>query len=872
MELKGYQQAVVHDLASFLARFAENGDPAAAYRQHWSRKGAVPGIGDLPDYQEVVDGVPHVCLKVPTAGGKTYIACNSLRQIFESLPGNGMRLVVWLVPSRSILEQTLKNLRDTEHPYRLRLNAHFAGRVEVFSKEEVLQGAGFSPDSLESQLNLVVMSFDSFRATNKEGRKVYQDNENLSPFSSYTSSAPESLEEENSLVGIFSRLNPVIMVDESHNAQTELSIEMLANLNPRFILELTATPRRSSNIISIVNAGALKKENMVKLPVVVYNNGDATEVLQNAVSLRGHLEEIAEEQHESGGGYIRPIVLVQAEPRNAADSETFEKLKHKLIDAGIPEDEIAIKTAKNDELAGVDLLSTDCPVRYIITVNALKEGWDCSFAYILATVSNRSSRVDVEQILGRILRQPYARRQSSSLLNLSYVFTCSNAFHVTLGDVVKGLNRAGFGDKDYRVAGVEGFPASDTPQPELEVSTADEETDPVESIHSERIAAQPADTGTSVQDENLAQITSAALVQEEQYNEEAGDAPPQGGMPFDNLGTLESWTLQSGYPMRSQYREAAKSIALPQFFYKIPGSLILGEEAGETLLDRVHLLSGFRLADKDVQIDFSMTESRVYAIDVDENDGAASPEYRRIRRDDQFYRQFVEYLRQLPIDDLKREVSSRIMAFYRRKDFLNDRDLNRYVQRVLENLSSDQLEDLKQRPGDYVSKITEKIDSLIRSCAEESFRKSLATGDVFLKERWRFPDRIAPSRTQTGIPGALYEKEGDVNSFEHRVINEIADLDSVRFWHRNIERQEFKINAFINHYPDFIVTTRSGKIIVLETKGDDRDNSDSRRKVHLGKEWSARSGDQYEYMMVFDQNPVEDAWSLSDFVEVMRRM
>lgn len=66
-------------------------------------------------------------------------------------------------------------------------------------------------------------------------------------------------------------------------------------------------------------------------------------------------------------------------------------------------------------------MSRACEVRYIITVNALKEGWDCPFAYILATLANKTSRVDVEQILGRILRQPYTTQHQNPLLNLSYV-------------------------------------------------------------------------------------------------------------------------------------------------------------------------------------------------------------------------------------------------------------------------------------------------------------------------------------------------------------------------------------------------------------------------------------------------------------------
>src|SRR5690606_16499469 len=137
-------------------------------------------------------------------------------------------------------------------------------------------------------------------------------------------------------------------------------------------------------------------------------------------------------------------------PRTGEENVTFEKLKQTLIKAGIPEAEIKIKTANIDELKGIDLMAADCPVKYIITINALKEGWDCPFAYILASLADKRSAVDVEQILGRVLRQPFVMRHSNPMLNMSYVLTASTKFHDTLQGIVKALQQSGFSDKDYR--------------------------------------------------------------------------------------------------------------------------------------------------------------------------------------------------------------------------------------------------------------------------------------------------------------------------------------------------------------------------------------------------------------------------------------
>ena len=138
---------------------------------------------------------------------------------------------------------------------------------------------------------------------------------------------------------------------------------------------------------------------MVKLPVIVYNHQDTNEVITSAIQLQKTLEFKAKTEEENGGKYIRPIVLFQAQPRTDDDNVTFEKIKAQLIEIGIPENQIKIKTAEKDEIKNIDLMSNDCDVRFIITVNALKEGWDCPFAYILASLANKSSSIDVEQIL-----------------------------------------------------------------------------------------------------------------------------------------------------------------------------------------------------------------------------------------------------------------------------------------------------------------------------------------------------------------------------------------------------------------------------------------------------------------------------------------
>ena len=112
-----------------------------------------------------------------------------------------------------------------------------------------------------------------------------------------------------------------------------------------------------------------------------------------------------------------------------------------------------------------------------------------------------------------------------------------------------------------------------------------------------------------------------------------------------------------------------------------------------------------------------------------------------------------------------------------------------------------------------------------------------------------------------------------MNIDERSIIQKVAALPNVKWWHRNIDRLEFCINGFLNHYPDFIVYTNSGHVVMIENKGDFlTSNDDSRDKAELGKLWQAKAGDKFRYYMVskdsIASNP--DAIALDKFLEIMK--
>ena len=766
MELKTYQSQVIQDLRQYLATLADTPHLEHAFRDYWAER----GVTGMPAYKNTIPGVPHVCAKVPTAGGKTYIAVNALQPIFNALSAaNPQRpkFVVWLVPSLTILEQTARNLSNPDHPYHKRLSQLFKGRVAIYEKKDLLMGAGFSPDTVADQVSIVVMSFDSLRARNKEDRKIFQENGYLAPFmNAQRVDAGDLLPDRDpsALINVIRSLKPVVIVDESHNAESTLSVEMLVNLNPDFILDLTATPRNNSNIISYVDAMALKRHHMVKLPVIVANQNSRAEVIESALVMRKQLEAIAiQEEASKGGRYIRPIVLFQAQPRTHDDNTTFDKVKEKLVALGIPPEEIRIKTADRDEIKGEDLLSRACPVRYIITVNALKEGWDCPFAYILASLADKSSAVDVEQIVGRVLRMPYVQKHGHDLLNLSYVFTASSKFKETLQTVVNALQRAGFSDKDYRAlemaqggAGENAGNHGDQATLELTHSPAAPEVDEFADLNSVPIAwvqdnddsLVPADPAS----EFLSKIEARAIEENQSFEEQAKSVTDS-SIPAELAGKTN---MQK---MKEVFREDALSLSLPQFFIEVKTGGWFDEDGKYQLLERDQLLTDFRLAHADSSVDFANVDAQVYKVDLEkvgEGDYAPKPFKVNVKDRQELNRLMLTGTRESQV----KNVTDRMMALIGNMYPIADSEVKAYIHRIVSDMLPEQLQDCMERDYAYAAKIKTKISDLADRHAQKAFIDALDVGQISIMDHFRLPETITHRQTPQTFPRASIVGKG----------------------------------------------------------------------------------------------------------------
>jgi len=442
MQLKKYQQKAIDRLKEYLKELEKVGT-----------KYSFMGITDKPYKSDFFGDIPFVCMKLPTGAGKTFVGCHSVKEIMSSFLKHKMErgIVLWFTPSEAIKSQTLRKFKDRHDMHRKVFDEAFENRVRIFSNEEALS---IRKEDVKNNLCVIVASLEAFRKEKhlRNKYKVYKENGNL--MSHFENVEDDKLLEPdehgtiiNSLANVVIMNNPLIVIDEGHKTKTKLSIEFLKDLNPSFVIEYTATPRAESNILVDIHSSELKEEQMVKLPIVLESKTEWQVTIMNGVNKRIELENLAKKNKQE---YIRPIALLQAESdRKDKNCITVDKIKEFLInERKIPEEEIAIKTSNKNELDGVNLFSQKCKIKYIITVNALAEGWDCSFAYVLISVANIGSKIAVEQIIGRILRMPYAKKKETEELNRSYVFASARDFNESANQIIKGLEEHGYSRSD----------------------------------------------------------------------------------------------------------------------------------------------------------------------------------------------------------------------------------------------------------------------------------------------------------------------------------------------------------------------------------------------------------------------------------------
>ena len=850
MKLKQYQT----DTLSLLRRFFEEAriaGPKNAYEaitrepELAGRLGRYGGV-----YKELASlpNVPYVCLRLPTGGGKTILGAYSIRTARDAWIEKDHPLVLWLVPTNTIRRQTAEALKNSRHPYRRALDEAFASRVRVF---DIADFTHLRPNDIRDRCCVVVGTIQTLRVTNTEGRKVYAHHEEMEPhFSSLPQTAPglERLETGGvkfSFANLLHIHRPLMIVDEAHNAVTGLTREMQARVNPCAIVEFTATPRLRSNILYSVTAQELKAAEMVKLPIMLSEHDTWENAVNGAIAARAALEGTAKDDAD----YIRPIVLFQAQPRN--QEVTFAALKNYLMEVEqIPDRKIAVATGDQRELDGIDLFDRACPIEYVITVEALKEGWDCSFAYVFCSVSRIRSAVDVEQLLGRVLRMPYARRRQVADLNKAYAFVCEPSFGqaaraladklVAMGfeedealDNIEPVQRRMYEDGDLfrpperpkatfrftltispeglsrlKNAKHERMTLRETAEGEVEVTVIGHVDRPLElTLYKATPKAQHRNIGDAI-------ANYRTEVEDQLSPAERGEklivprlmAEIQGTLEFADTDTfMEShdWSLLDYSPRMEAdefvIRETARS-----FEIDVDGSRVTYQFANE-----------WEQLSLNVEIEGWTPEALVLWLD------------RQVRQIDVHPSAMLKWLRDL-VGHLLNARGIGISALMRCKFILA-----RKIQDKIDGIRRKERHRIYQRylfaPG---AKATVSFDHSF------SFKEGMYGNQRRYRGRWK------PRKHFLG-PDQVPAFDGAADGEEFQCAQALDALPRLKYWVRNVARHPDSFwlpTATDKFYPDFVALLEDGRLLVVEYKGAHiADSSDTAEKRTVGKLWEQKS-------------------------------
>ena len=855
MQLKQYQT----DTLAVLRRFFEEarvGGPKCAYEKITKEPEQAGRLGRYGGVYKSLTGlrnVPYVCLRLPTGGGKTVLGAHAVAIARDAWVEKDWPMVLWLTPTKTIRRQTAEALRNPGHPYRQALDEAFGARVRVF---DVADFADIRPHDIRDHCCVVLGTIQSLRVKDTEGRKVYAHNENLEPHFNALPKVPTGLETLDGSGVKFSFANlmhihrPLMIVDEAHNAVTGLTREMQARVNPCAIIEFTATPRLNSNTLHSVSAQELKAEEMIKLPIMLSEHDSWQNAVNGAVIARAELAEAAAEDQD----YLRPIVLFQAQPRDR--DVTVKVLKQHLMEVEqIPEERIAVATGDQRELDGIDLFDPECPVEHVITVEALKEGWDCSFAYAFCSVARIRSAKDVEQLLGRVLRMPYAKRRKDDNLNRAYAFLSEPAFGEAARALVDKLVAMGFEeeealdsiesmqellDEDGDLFGPRG---SRKPLFEFETSSTPD-----------TLAALGETEGVSVRDtkDGTAEISIAGYVGEDLEFEIVEKLPEAERSRFaDAVARHRRDTRNLLTPA-----ERGERFAVPRLMVQIQSEL---EFADSDLFMEHHGWSLLDHSPKLTESEFALRETaRTFEIDLD----GKSISY-----------QFAAEDEQLTLNANVEGWTPQVLVLWldrqTRQADIGQGELLRWLSELVGHLIDDRnihIAALMRCKFILARKIRSKITAIRQQERKSVYQQYMFTPEarieVSFDSAFRFRDGMYRDerryrgrwKSQKHYLEHVPAFDGAPDGEEFQCAQALDSLEEVRFWLRNVARHPGSFwlpTATDKFYPDFVAQLEDDRLLVAEYKGArDINSGDTREKRTIGELWERRSDGKGLFIVV----------------------
>lgn len=868
-QLKSYQQGALDTLASFFKRCRETNDFETSFSESLKEN----NFPDVPYRSYQFDGSPYVCVRIPTGGGKTILGTYAISTATKEFLSQDYPITLWLVPTTTIQQQTVSALKSNP-AYTDHLNKAFANNVSVYDIADVNQ---IRSQDIGNKAIIVVSTLANLRVTKTTDRKVYQYHEDFEPhFAKLTSNHPafEKLEKvteddvsENGLTvkdigkvkysfaNLLALYNPLVIVDEAHNARTSLTFDTLRRVHPAAIIEFTATPNTTgtngSNIIYHVSAAQLKAEEMIKLPIILTEHVNGwEEAVRDAVLTRERLAVQAQKDTD----YIRPIVLLQAENKNG--KVTVEVIKKCLIEQHhIDESKIAIATGTQRELDGLDLFQPDCPIEFVITIEALKEGWDCSFAYVFCSVKQVSSSKDAEQLLGRVLRMPYAKRRVIEDLNRAYAHLSTNSLAQAAKELADKLISMGF--EELEVATF--LRQQDANQGELFDTNHENNTIPTKPVTTLMVEVKDVIDITSLTEEDRSNI-KVSEVEGRKVVTVTGNVSENLKAAITKVSTEPKKSIESSIKIHNQSVYAAQSpsengavfAALPRLCVMSQGELELAEK--EVFLDT----TGWSLLNYPAILDYKPTEETVsFSLDM---------QGKKVKYN------FVDNAQTLNLNFANIEVSQDELVGWLdqecRQSDVTQREMTAFLSNVVNHLLKKPdltLTTLIRNKYPLVNAISDLVSEYRKQAATKGYQQALFDDDSNVLTTYDFsyefkadnyPARPPYYNGQYSFSKHYYPQIEDMKSSgEEFECAQIIDLmPEVKHWVRNLVRRDeasFSLPlAHRNFYPDFIAELNDGRIIVIEYKGEAyKTNDDSAEKRLVGELWAKRSQGNCLFLM-----------------------
>lgn len=871
LTLKTYQVRALETLDEFLSQ-ARGAIPENAQAKMQAAFNAARNLGfgesvRAASYRVLETNMPEVpiaCVRIPTGGGKTLLAAHAIEIAAQRYVGTTTPVVLWLVPTNTIREQTINALKKPGHDYREALLQHYpADRLTVLDISECEQ---LRAQDFGSRAIVIVATMQTLRVDNTASRDVYAYKETFEPHFAGITPEPflEKISENDlleqpylkagdigrvkrSLANLLAWYRPILMVDEAHNAQTELSLEVMRRIRPACVIEWTATPAPAQNVLFHVSAQALKAEHMIKLPIVLSPHPNWQEAVRDAVLTREKLAEAARGEDD----YVRPIVLFQAD--NANGDVPVEKLKQHLMEVhSITEDRIKVATGNQRELDGVNLFERTSPVEFVITVQALKEGWDCSFAYVFCTVQRVRSATSLEQLLGRVLRLPYAKPRKDEKLSRAYAHVSADVTAQVASELADKLVAMGFEEMEAVAAVVQPtlgdlFGGAPTPLTTIE-TTIEISAKVAKLLHDaapDRVKVETRDSGATTV--TISGEISAALRDSVAGITSAKDR----AIVEQKIERHHAQVLTASAPSQ----RGAHFAALPRLCAEVQGELALVD--AELLSE----IADYSLAKQpfDLPSFTQKSDERAYLIDIERG---------KLR---------IEQERQAYLVDLdsastaiRREDVIKALADKINHQSIVRADMTAWIGKALDGLEQRGMSLTYcarhlNRLGDAMR---DRMAALLAEGRATAFRQTLfgensaARLDAhvafkfgalypatsFYNGRYRFTKHFYPA------PGDL---DSDILREETACAIAIDEMSDIKFWVRNLERQpetSFWLPTSTDRfYPDFVAELSDGRLLVVEYKGGDRmSNEDSREKRDIGLLWGKLSNDKCVFLMATD--------------------